>query len=90
MNKSELVKTVAGQANLTQTQAKAAVDAVFASMTETLKAGEQVVLPGIMTISVGKRAQRTGKNPLTGQTVVYPEKNIVKFKAGSLLKNAVQ
>ena len=39
MNKTELVKAVAAKAELTQVQAKAAVDAVVASVKEALVKG---------------------------------------------------
>ena len=89
MNKTELVKAVAAKAELTQVQAKAAVDAVVASVKEALVKGEAVQLIGFGTFEVKDRAARTGRNPQTGKEIkIAASKNPV-FKAGKALKDAV-
>lgn len=89
MNKSELVKAVAQEANLTQSQAKAAIDAAISITTSVLAAGDQLAIPGVATISTGRRAERQGKNPITGEPITIPAKFIVKFKAGKSLTDAI-
>jgi DNA-binding protein HU-beta len=65
MNKTELSKTVAVKAGLTQAQAKKAVDAAIEAITEALKTGDKVALIGFGTFSVAERPEREGINPLT-------------------------
>lgn len=89
MNKTELIKAVAKEANLTQAQAKQAVDAVINTTTAALKAGDQVCIPGVCTVSVATRAERTGKNLITGEPLVIPAKKVVKFKAGKSLNQEI-
>ena len=50
-NKAELVNNVAAATNLTKKDATAAVDAVFASIQDTLAKGEKVQLIGFGTVS---------------------------------------
>ena len=69
MNKTELVVAVAEQANMSKANAKAAVDAVLAAITEDLKAGNKVSIPGFGTFAVTERAARDGRNPRTGETI---------------------
>lgn len=88
MNKSELVKAVAEKAQLTQAQAKAAVEATFATVAETLQNKESVALLGFGNFNVKEQPARTGRNPQTGVTIQVPAKNVVKFKpATELAKN---
>ena len=90
MNKTELIKSIATKASLTNKSAAAALDATIQSITEALKAGEKVSLPGFGTFEVRTRAARTTRNPRTGEPVEVAEKKVPSFKAGKGLKEAVQ
>jgi DNA-binding protein HU-beta len=89
MNKSELVAAVAAKAGLSKVDAKKAVDAVVASVTEALKAGDKVALVGFGTFSVAERAARQGINPATKAKITIPAKKTAKFKAGAELNAAI-
>lgn len=89
MNKTELIATVAEKAELSRKDAEKAVAAVFDAITESLKAGDKVSLVGFGTFDVKERAERTGKNPRTGEAVVIPAARVPGFKAGKGLKDAV-
>ncbi|GHC61939.1 HU family DNA-binding protein [Limoniibacter endophyticus] len=89
MNKNELASAVAESANLSKTDAQAAVDAVFAAITGELKNGGEVRLVGFGNFGVSKRAATTGRNPQTGAEVKIPARNVPKFTAGKGLKDAV-
>ena len=90
MNKTELVKAVAAQAELTQAQAKAAVDAVVASVKDSLVKGEAVQLIGFGTFSVVEKPAREGVNPATKEKIQIAAKKVAKFKAGAELADAVK
>jgi DNA-binding protein HU-beta len=89
MNKNELVSAVADQSNLSKTDAQAAVEAVFDTITATLAGGGDVRLVGFGNFSVSKRAASTGRNPSTGAPVQIPARTVPKFSAGKGLKDAV-
>ena len=86
MNKTELSSTVAKQANLTQAQAKAAVEATLDAIATALKEGDKVALLGFGTFSVNERPERQGINPSTKEKITIAAKKVVKFKAGSALE----
>ncbi len=90
MNKAELIDSIAKDANLTKADAKKALDAFVKATTKSLKKGERVALVGFGSFSVAKRSQRTGRNPQTGNPITIKAKNVVKFKPGSDLSDAVQ
>ena len=88
MNKAELVSEVA-KVVCTKKEAKAAVDCVFSTITETLKKKETVTLIGFGTFKVNRREARKGRNPQTGEEIDIKAKNVPKFVAGKALKDAV-
>ncbi len=89
MNKGDLVDMVAKAADITKAQAGDAVSAVFSSIESTLKKGEKASFVGFGTFSSNLRAARDGRNPATGATIKIAAKNVVKFKAGKGLSDAV-
>lgn len=89
MNKSELIEAIAASADLPKASAGRALDAMVDSITDALKANEQVVLVGFGTFTVKDRAARIGRNPQTGAAIQIAAAKVPGFKAGKALKDAV-
>ena len=89
MKKVELIEAVAEKAGSTKADAVRATDAFCEAIAEALAKGDKVPLVGFGTFSVSKRAAREGRNPRTGETVQIEARNVVSFKAGPALKDAV-
>ncbi len=87
MNKMELVAAVADQADLPKARAAEIVDAVFATISDALKAAQEVRLVGFGTFSTSSRAETTGRNPRTGDAITIPAAISVRFKAGKGLRD---
>ncbi|KTC65444.1 HupB DNA binding protein HU-beta (plasmid) [Legionella adelaidensis] len=90
MNKSELVEAIANGSGVTKADANRVLDTFMATITDVLKRGDQVVLPGFGSFSTGNRSARTGRNPQTGKAIQIPASRVAKFRAGKKLKEAVQ
>ncbi|MCQ6341536.1 HU family DNA-binding protein [Bacillus cereus] len=90
MNKTELIKQVAQEANLTQKDATASVQAVLDQITQALAKSDSVQLIGFGTFEVRERSARTGRNPQTGEEMLIPGGKAPAFKAGKSLKEAVK
>ena len=90
MNKSELINAIATQSGLTKTDAGRALEAFVQSVETTLKSGDSIALIGFGTFEVKERAERTGRNPQTGETITISAAKVPSFKAGKALKDAVQ
>lgn len=91
LNKTEFIDKVhekLSDEGFTKKQCAAAIDAVFASITDIVAEGDSVAVPRFGAFEVTKRAERTAKSPLTGEPVVIPAANVVRFKASSVLKEA--
>ena len=89
MNKSELVNAMASGAGVTKADASRVLESFMETVTETLKQGDQVVLPGFGSFATAHRSEREGRNPTTGQKITIAAKTVAKFKAGKKLKEAV-
>lgn len=91
MNKTELIAAVAEQANLTKKEAEAAVNAVVATITETVAKDEKVQVVGFGTFERRTRAAREARNPRKPEeTIEIPATNVPAFKAGKAFKDAVK
>ncbi len=88
MTKAEIIASVA-EVTCSKKEAEAAVDAVVAAISASLKKGEPVVLRGLGTFSVAKRAARAGRNPQTGEAIKIAARTVPVFKPGKELKDAV-
>ena len=89
MNKGDLINKVAEGANVSKAQATDALNAVLNGITDALKDGDKVTLIGFGTFSVSRREARNGRNPQTGETITIAAKNVVKFKPGKEISDAV-
>ncbi|MFC5713477.1 HU family DNA-binding protein [Thalassorhabdus alkalitolerans] len=89
MNKTDLINAVAEQADLSKKDASKAVDAVFDSITDTLKQGDKVQLVGFGSFEVRERASRKGRNPQTGEEIEIPATKNPAFRPGKQLKDSV-
>ncbi|MFS0907734.1 HU family DNA-binding protein [Priestia aryabhattai] len=90
MKKAEFIEAVALKSELTKQDAKKAVDALFETISTTLAKGEKVQLVGFGTFEVRERAERTGRNPQTGEEMTIPATKVPGFKVGKELKEAVK
>jgi DNA-binding protein HU-beta len=90
MTKSELVAKMSEDAGITRSNAEKALNSFMAAVSEALADGDKITLVGFGTFEVADRAQREGRNPRTGETIVIPSGKVVKFKPGSKLKDAVK
>lgn len=89
MNKTELVNSVADKTALSKKDAEKAVSAVFETLTQTLAQGDKISLVGFGTFEVKESAEKTGRNPKTGEAITIAASKKPKFTAGKALKEAV-
>ncbi|MBE2978707.1 HU family DNA-binding protein [Priestia megaterium] len=90
MNKAELIDAVATKSYLTKQDSKKAVDALFETISNTLAEEEKIQLLGFGTFEVRERAERTGRNPQTGEEMTIPASKVPAFKPGKELKEAIK
>ena len=89
MNKSEFVKHVANQHNITQDEANKVIDTFTSSVISALGESKEIQLVGFGNFSVSEVAARPGRNPKTGEVIQIAAYKQPRFKVGQKLKNAV-
>lgn len=90
MNKEMLITAIAEKTDMTKVQSEKALVAFMDTVKEELVKGEKVSLVGFGTFEVTERAERQGRNPSTGESMVIPASKSPKFKAGKVLKDAIK
>ena len=90
MTKAELVEKMADDAGISKIAAAAALNSFVDGITKALKKKDgKVTLVGFGTFSKVRRKARKGRNPQTGEPIKIKATNVVKFKPGKKLKEAV-
>ncbi len=89
MTKSEIIAAVAEKASCTKKDAEKYFSAVIDTITEALTNGEKVSITGFGTFEVRDRAAKDAINPATKEPIHVPAKKVPAFKAGKVLKEAV-
>lgn len=89
MTKAELIRSVVDSVEgLTRRQATEAFEAVFAAITEAVKAGESAKVPGFGSFTVSERASRKGRNLPASESLTLKASRSVRFKPGKELREA--
>lgn len=79
----------AGKNTISESTVGEVIKAEVQVVTDALKAKDKIQISGLGTFKVSKREARTGRNPLTGETITIAAKTAPKFQAGKALKDAV-
>ena len=90
MNKSAFVEAVSVRSGASGPDARRVIEAALAEIQETLASGGEVALLGFGRFSTGARAERTGRNPRTGQALTIAPSTYPRFTAGAVLRAAVR
>ncbi len=89
MNKSDLIVSVAKEAELPLRKAEEIVNLVFDTMSKALVDGDRIEIRGFGSFMVKEYKGYTGRNPKTGQQISVTDKKLPFFKTGKELKEKV-
>lgn len=87
MNMSDLIKTVAKEADISEAKAKDVATSLFGAIGDAAAKGEDVAIPQFGKFTVKERAAREGRNPATGEKMQIKASRAVSFKAAKGLKD---
>ena len=89
MTKKDIVMKISEDTNLKQIDVKLVVQKTLDYITDAVAAGKTVELRNFGVFKVKTRKPRIGRNPKTGVTVSIPERRVVSFKSGMIMKKKV-
>ena len=86
VTRKELATSIADKLGISNRGAGDIVDAVFATMKQTLVAGELVKLVQFGTLAVRDKSPRRGRNPKTGEPMTITKRQMVTFRPSKRLR----
>ncbi|MEE8481409.1 MAG: HU family DNA-binding protein [Desulfobacterales bacterium] len=90
MTKAELVEKMAKDAQISKTAAGKALNSFMNCVTKGLKKrNSRVTLVGFGTFKNVYRKTRKGRNPQTGEVIKIKGRNVVLFRPGKKLRDAI-
>ncbi len=91
MNKAELIEIISQKVGISKKEAEEAIDCLTSTITDKIKAGEEVTITGFGAFSARTRKGRLGVNPRNPvEKIEIPSVTVPKFKAGKNLKDALK
>ena len=90
MNKKELVDKIANEQGIAKSKVEEVVNAVFSTIVDELKEGEQVKIPGFGNFVCKERKQRTAVIPNSNKKVIVPSYRTAGFKPAKNFREQVK
>lgn len=90
MTKKEIVLKIAEDTGIKQLDVKKVVQRTLDEIIASLSKGETIELRNFGVFKVKSRKPRMGRNPKTGTSVPIPERKVVTFKSGMVMKKKVK
>jgi len=90
MTKKDIVLKISEETDIKQIDVKMVVQRTLDHIVAALSSGETVELRNFGVFKVKLRRSRIGRNPKTGMTVPIPERKVVSFKVGMVMKKKVK
>jgi DNA-binding protein HU-beta len=90
MNKGELIEQMAKDSNISKDKAAKALKSLTEGIQKALAdRGGKITLTGFGTFAKVHLKAREGRNPSTGEKMSIQAHNVVKFRPGKFLREAV-
>ena len=89
MNKKQLIEQMVEHTDSPKSEAEKHLEAFTRAISEALKTGEEVQIPGFGKFYVRDQKAREGRNPQSGEKMNIPASKVPAFKAGKSLKDSI-
>ena len=89
MNKKQFVERIVERTDSPKGEAEKHLEAFTTTVSEALKAGEEIHLPGFGKFYVREQKAREGRNPQSGEKMRIEARKVPAFKAGKTLKESI-
>lgn len=86
MTKADIAEKIHQGTGLSKKESAEMMEAVFSLMKSTLENGEKLKITGFGNFEVKQKADRRGRNPQTGETIIITSRKILSFKPSTILK----
>ena len=90
LTKADIVAAIYGQGVLNKADANMAVERVLTIIKNALVGGDEVLISGFGKWATRDKAQRSGRNPQTGDNITLQARKAVFFKPSRILKARIK
>ena len=89
MTKADLIDEITQHAWLPRRDAELIVETIFASIVDSLRAGDKIEIRGFGSFRIRQREARMGRNPKTGEPVAVKARRVPYFKPSKELRDTL-
>ncbi|WP_020585468.1 integration host factor subunit alpha [Desulfobacter curvatus] len=89
LTKQTIIEKIANDLELSPSHTKDTVEDLLEILKSTLASGEDVMISGFGKFQVTEKAQRKGRNPATGESMMLKGRRVVTFKVAGKLKDRI-
>jgi len=89
MTKADIFEKVQENCGFSKKESADMVEAVFRLIKQTLESGENLKISGFGSFVVKSKANRRGRNPQTGETIIIEARRVLTFKPSVVLRDVI-
>lgn len=89
LKKAAFIDAFAKSANMTNEEARIALEALSDTVTQLLQSGQAVSIPNLLTLEPKEWASRKVHNPVTREITIAPARTVARAKIAPRLKAAL-
>ena len=89
LTKIQLVESIRNQTSLPRNRSLQIVETLLEIIKSTLESGEDVLISGFGKFCVKQKAERKGRNPATGDTMMLKPRKVVTFNCSGKLRDRI-
>lgn len=89
MTKADIFEKVQENFGGSKKESAEMVEAVFSLIKQNLESGENLKISGFGSFVVKSKADRRGRNPQTGETIIIGARRVLTFKPSVVLRDAI-
>jgi integration host factor subunit alpha len=89
VNKAQIIEEISKRNGLTRNKSSETLETLIEIIKSTLGSGENVLISGFGKLCVKEKAERLGRNPATGDSMVLAPRKVVTFRCSGKLRDRV-
>ena len=89
ITKTNLIKAIQEKTNCSASAVNSILDAATEFIMQQVADGETISIKNFGTFSARNRAERSGRNPRTGENIIIEARKVAVFKPGKAFKELV-
>ena len=89
LTKADIDQSIMEQIGFAKVKSSEITETLLEVIKRTLASGEDVLVSGFGKFCVNEKAQRKGRNPATGETMMLKPRKVVTFKCSGKLKRKI-